>query len=67
MKDKIKKIFTIVLIIFAVLFGFSWVKSCNNAKDIKTYENVAQMRQKEQMKKKTIKTILFLIVILLIK
>ena len=46
MKDKIKKIFTIVLIIFAVLFGFSWVKSCNNAKDIKTYENVAQMRQK---------------------
>lgn len=46
MKDKLKKIITIIFIVFAILFGFSWVKSCNNAKDIKTYENVAQMRQK---------------------
>lgn len=46
MKDKLKKIITIIFIVFAILFGFSWVKSCNNVKDIKTYENVAQMRQK---------------------
>lgn len=46
MKDKIKKIITIIFIVFAILFGFSWVKSCNNAKDINTYENVAQMHQK---------------------
>ena len=50
MKDKIKKIITIIFIVFAILFGFSWVKSCNNAKDIKTYENVAQMRQKAPKK-----------------
>ena len=46
MKDKIKKILTIIFIVFAVLFGFSWVKSCNNAENIKTYTNVAQTRQK---------------------
>ena len=45
MKDKIKKILTIIFIVFAVLFGFSWVKSCNNAENIKTYSNVAQTRQ----------------------
>ena len=50
MKDKLKKIITIIFIVFAILFGFSWVKSCNNAKDIKTYENVAQMHQKAPKK-----------------
>lgn len=47
MKDKLKKILTIIFIVFAVLFGFSWVKSCSNAENIKTYSNVAQTRQKE--------------------
>ena len=46
MKDKIKKIFTIILAVAALIFGFSWVKACNNGENIKTYENAAQIRQK---------------------
>ena len=46
MKDKLKKILTIIFIVFAVLFGFSWVKSCNNVEIIKTYENTALKAQK---------------------
>ena len=46
MKDKIKKIFTIILAVATLIFGFSWVKACNNGKTIKTYENATQIRRK---------------------